>query len=97
MTSESQAIALMSSAVARGRSLHAHLLPRLLPHGVVSPPPQASTAPAAPVILHPHDEKRWLNAEHLTEITGMLEPFQSDEMNAYPISNKIQDTLGQRL
>jgi putative SOS response-associated peptidase YedK len=61
----------------------------------------------SPVVLHPHDEKRWLNAEHLTEITGMLEPYPSEEMNAYPISNRIKnprnnsrdllDPVGERL
>lgn len=61
----------------------------------------------SPVILSERQEKRWLNAEHLTEITGMLEPYPSDEMNAYPISNRIKnprnnsrdllDPLGDRL
>lgn len=45
----------------------------------------------SPVILHPYQEKRWLNAEHLTEITDMLAPYPSDEMNAYPISASIKN------
>lgn len=45
----------------------------------------------SPVILHESDERRWLRAEHLNEITGMLEPYPADEMNAYPISPKIKN------
>lgn len=61
----------------------------------------------SPVILHERDERRWLKAEHLNEITGMLEPYPAEEMNAYPISNRIKnprsngrdlmDPIGERL
>ena len=61
----------------------------------------------SPVILHESDERRWLRAEHLNEITGMLEPYPAEEMNAYPISSKIKnprsngrellDPIGERL
>ena len=61
----------------------------------------------SPVILTEREEKRWLQAEHLTDITGMLEPYPADQMNAYPISNRIKnprnngrelmDPVGQRL
>lgn len=45
----------------------------------------------SPVILAERDEKRWLMAEHLNEITGMLEPYPSEEMNAYPVSPRIKN------
>lgn len=61
----------------------------------------------SPVILHERQERRWLHAEHLTEITDMLEPYPAEEMNAYPISNRIKnprnngrellDPVGERL
>ena len=61
----------------------------------------------SPVILSQSHERRWLKAEHLNEITGMLEPFPSDEMNAYPIDKRIKnprvndrqlmDPIGERL
>ncbi len=61
----------------------------------------------SPVILSQSHERRWLKAEHLNEITGMLEPFPSEEMNAYPIDKRIKnprindrqlmDPIGERL
>ena len=45
----------------------------------------------SPVILHRHDESRWLKAEHLNEITGMLEPFPAEEMNAYPVNPAVKN------
>ncbi len=45
----------------------------------------------SPVILAERDEQRWLKAEHLNEITGMLEPYPSEEMNAYPVSPRIKN------
>ena len=65
--------------------------------------------PAPPLArgLHQSDERRWLKAEHLNEITGMLEPYPADEMNAYPVSPAIKnprnnnrellDPVGERL
>ncbi|HPD54574.1 MAG TPA: SOS response-associated peptidase [Bacteroidia bacterium] len=44
----------------------------------------------SPVILHERDERRWLRAEHLQEITTLLEPYPAEEMNAYPISPKVK-------
>lgn len=44
----------------------------------------------SPVILHEGDEQKWLQSEHLSDITDLLEPYDSDEMNAYPISTRIK-------
>jgi putative SOS response-associated peptidase YedK len=44
----------------------------------------------SPVILHESDERKWLEAQHLNEITDLLEPYTDDEMNAYPISKRIK-------
>lgn len=46
----------------------------------------------SPVILSRTDEKRWLdNSLSLSEVTEMLHPFPSEEMNAYPISTDIKN------
>lgn len=45
----------------------------------------------SPVILHRHDESRWLKSEHLTDITQLLEPFPADEMNAYPVNPAVKN------
>lgn len=45
----------------------------------------------SPVILHEGDEKRWLNSETLSDITALLEPYDGDDMNAYPISPRIKN------
>lgn len=45
----------------------------------------------SPVILHERDERRWLKAEHLTEITELLTPYPAEEMNAYPVSPAIKN------
>ncbi|CAN5513576.1 SOS response-associated peptidase [soil metagenome] len=45
----------------------------------------------SPVILHKEDEQHWLKSDSLSEITGLLEPYPSEEMNAYPISNLIKN------
>ena len=46
----------------------------------------------SPVILRPEDEKIWLNPDTpLAEITGLLRPYPSEEMNAYPISTEIKN------
>lgn len=45
----------------------------------------------SPVILHEEDEQVWLNSEMpLAEVTGLLEPYPSEELNAYPISAAIK-------
>jgi putative SOS response-associated peptidase YedK len=45
----------------------------------------------SPLILSPSDEQRWLKAEHLNEVTAMLEIPLAEDMNAYPISADIRD------
>lgn len=46
----------------------------------------------SPVILHPEQEKLWLDPSlSLSEVTSMLEPFPSEEMNAYPIAKTIKN------
>ncbi|MFM7216637.1 MAG: SOS response-associated peptidase [Bacteroidota bacterium] len=45
----------------------------------------------SPVVLRRSDEARWLRAEHLNEVTELLEPYPADDMNAYPISSRIKN------
>lgn len=46
----------------------------------------------SPVILHPEQEKRWLDpALSLQEVTSMLAPYPGEEMNAYPIDKAIKN------
>ena len=62
----------------------------------------------SPVILRKKHEGAWLNSKSpLTDITRLLQPYPSEEMNAYPISNAIKspssegkeliDPIGERL
>lgn len=43
----------------------------------------------SPLILDESDERRWLKAEHLNEVTALLETPSAEGMNAYPISADI--------
>lgn len=46
----------------------------------------------SPVILRPYQEKAWLNnSTPLTDVTAMLNSYASNEMNAYPISDKVKN------
>lgn len=45
----------------------------------------------SPVILEEGMEKKWLEAEHLNDITWMLKPYDADKMNAYPIDKQIKN------
>jgi putative SOS response-associated peptidase YedK len=46
----------------------------------------------SPVILHKKYETTWLNEKApLTDITRLLQPYPSEEMNAYPISPAIKN------
>lgn len=48
--------------------------------------------PRMPVILEKEDEKAWISDDTpLNEITAMLEPFEAENMNAYPVSPKIKN------
>ena len=61
----------------------------------------------SPVVLRRTDELRWLRAEHLNEVTDLLEPYPAEDMNAYPVSAQIKnprnnsrdllDPIGQRV
>lgn len=45
-----------------------------------------------PVILHPKDERKWLDNDlPLSDVTSLLKPFPAEFMNAHPISIKIKD------
>ena len=45
-----------------------------------------------PVILTDHESKKWINSgTELSRITGMLNHFDSNLMNAYPISPRIKN------
>jgi len=47
----------------------------------------------SPVILRPQHEKLWLNEKTpLTDITNLLRPFPTEDMNAYPISKAIKNS-----
>lgn len=43
----------------------------------------------SPVVIPPSNYKRWLNSEHLADVTPMLEPY-GGPLNAYPISAQIK-------
>ena len=45
----------------------------------------------SPVILSEDQEKDWLSDAPLSDITNMLRPYPSEEMNAYPISPTIKN------
>jgi putative SOS response-associated peptidase YedK len=45
----------------------------------------------SPVVLRRNDELRWLRAEHLNDVTALLEPYPAEDMNAYPISPRIKN------
>ncbi|REK00429.1 MAG: SOS response-associated peptidase [Bacteroidetes bacterium] len=45
----------------------------------------------SPVILSERDEKKWLSAERLEDVTELLESYPSELMNAYPVSPKIKN------
>ncbi|MDX5321288.1 MAG: SOS response-associated peptidase [Bacteroidota bacterium] len=52
----------------------------------------------SPVILHPEQERLWLDSSlSLSEVTSMLAPYPSEEMNAYPISNAIKNPRAEGL
>jgi putative SOS response-associated peptidase YedK len=42
-----------------------------------------------PVILKPQDEKTWLSSNDSAEILSLLKPYNSDEMDAYPVSKLL--------
>lgn len=45
----------------------------------------------SPVILSPGQEKYWLNSNApLSDITKLLNPYPTEKMDAFPISNKIK-------
>lgn len=45
----------------------------------------------SPVILSESQESDWLSDIPLNEVTNMLQPYDNDEMNAYPISPSIKN------
>jgi len=45
----------------------------------------------SPVILHRNDEQAWLDDRPLSEITSLLQPYPSEELNAYPIDASIKN------
>jgi len=48
--------------------------------------------PRSPVILHPDQERMWLSNDlPLAEVTGMLNPYPYELMNAYPVSPAIKN------
>ncbi len=42
-----------------------------------------------PVILHPEDEEAWLKENDETVLKKLLVPFETDKMEAYPVSKKV--------
>ncbi len=52
----------------------------------------------SPVIISEQHEKEWLSEDlSLGEVTSLLRPYPSEELNAYPISNRIKSTKIQDL
>ena len=50
----------------------------------------------SPVILHEHEERKWLDPKlPLSDVTAMLKPYPAELMNAYPISNAIKNPRAQ--
>ncbi len=50
----------------------------------------------SPVILSRKDEKRWLDPDlPLAEVTAMLQPYEAEKMNAYPIDKAIKHPRAQ--
>ena len=45
----------------------------------------------SPVILEEEDEQTWLSDVPLQDITSLLKPYPSEELNAYPISPAIKN------
>ncbi len=46
----------------------------------------------SPIIIPPYAEKKWLdNSAYLNEITDLLQPYDFNLMNAYPISDKVKN------
>ena len=46
----------------------------------------------SPVVLRKEDEARWIQSDlPLPEVTSLLRPYTSEEMNAYPISADIKN------
>ena len=46
----------------------------------------------APLIISPEDRKAWLNPDtDLNQITSLLQPFDGDDYNAFPISAEIKN------
>lgn len=45
----------------------------------------------SPVILEEEDEQTWLSDAPLQDITPLLRPYPSEELNAYPISPSIKN------
>lgn len=46
----------------------------------------------SPVILKPNQEQRWLNSNlPLTDVTAMLYPYDTNLMNAYPVSPEVKN------
>ena len=45
-----------------------------------------------PVILNKSNEKEWIKStRHLSEVLGMLNQFPADQMNAYPVSDLVNN------
>ena len=42
-----------------------------------------------PVMLTPENEKVWISDEPLEEILHLLQPYDAKEMNAYPVSKRV--------
>ena len=44
----------------------------------------------SPVILYAGQYSSWLHSKHLSEITPMLNPYDRDDLNAFPVSPEIK-------
>jgi putative SOS response-associated peptidase YedK len=46
-----------------------------------------------PVILKREDENKWLSSAPEEELLDLLQPYPSDRMITYPVSNKVNSPL----
>lgn len=50
----------------------------------------------SPVILEPNQERDWISSDlPLSDVTSMLEPYEAQHMNAYPIDPVIKNPRAQ--
>lgn len=67
-----------------GREVHTFTIITVEPNGLMKPIHRRM-----PAILDPETEKKWISDEPLEDVLRLLEPFDEKEMNAYPVSTRV--------